>query len=118
MVEIQRSSPAALDWLRAYSGLLSLPTTVSHELLFGSRNQAELAKGLRFLRGFDIEPFSAEDGVLTRDLIVKYRLSTGLSLPDYMIAAQAITRGLTLYTFNLRHFTSLTELDARAPYPR
>ena len=52
------------------------------------------------------------------DLVVRHRLSTGLGLADFLIAAQALDRGATLYTFNLKHFRAIPGLNAQAPYPR
>lgn len=37
---------------------------------------------------------------------------------DFLIAAQALNRNATLYTFNLKHFGAIPGLDARAPYAR
>jgi predicted nucleic acid-binding protein len=48
-------------------------------------------------------------------LIAAHRLSTGLSLPDFLIAAQAIHHSTTLFTFNLKHFAAIPGLDAKAP---
>ena len=118
MVEIQRSNPSALQWLNEYEGTLSLPSVVAFELLLGSRNRSEMERNERFIQTFDVDSFGDADDMTTRLLILKYRLSTGLGLPDFMIAAQAINRKAILYTFNLKHFGTISELDARSPFNR
>lgn len=78
----------------------------------------ELKRSERFLKTFDVEALDDADSNRALQLILKYRLSTGLGLPDFLIAAQAINREAVLYTFNLKHFASIAELDARPPYER
>ena len=60
----------------------------------------------------------AADSGLGLSLVKQHSLSTGLSLADFLIAAQALNRGAILYTFNLKHFGAIPGLDARAPYVR
>lgn len=103
LIEVQRGRPKALDWLSQLPGSVALPTPVALELLMGSRNKEELEKPDRFLASFDVLPLTVTDGTLTRDLVVQYRLGTGLGLPDFLIAAQSINRSTTLCSFNLRH---------------
>jgi predicted nucleic acid-binding protein len=52
------------------------------------------------------------------DLLVAHRLKSGLSIPDCLIAAMALTRRIRLYTFNVKHFKSVPGLDAQEPYTR
>jgi len=47
-----------------------------------------------------------------------YRLTSALSIPDYLITAMALARSARLYTFNLRHFQIMAGLDAQEPYAR
>jgi predicted nucleic acid-binding protein len=52
------------------------------------------------------------------DLLLAHRLSSGLNIPDCLIAATALTRAGRLYTFNLKHFQAVVGLDVREPYQR
>jgi predicted nucleic acid-binding protein len=45
----------------------------------------------------------------------RIRRETGLRLPDALIAATALERGLTLTTRNRRHFEAVPGLGVRAP---
>jgi predicted nucleic acid-binding protein len=118
LIEVQRGQAKAALWLNGLMEPVALPAPVAWELMFGSRDKNELAKAQRFLSSFDVEPLTSADSTLVEQLIGQYRLSTGLSLPDYLIAAQALNRQATLYTFNLRHYQAISGLDARAPYTR
>jgi hypothetical protein len=51
-------------------------------------------------------------------LLLTHRLSSGLNIPDCLIAATALTRSACLYTFNFKHFQVVPGLDVKRPYLR
>ncbi|HET6382994.1 MAG TPA: type II toxin-antitoxin system VapC family toxin [Armatimonadota bacterium] len=118
MVEAQRARPGAAAWLAELRGDVALPAAVAWELLIGSRDSAELERARRFLAGFSVVEIQEEDSARARELIGEHCLSSGPGLPDYLIAAQALTRQATLYTFNVRHYQAIPGLNARVPYAR
>lgn len=95
-----------------------IPGIVAIEFLVGSRNRLELERSRRFIDSLDVCWHTPRDNELAYRLVTQYRLSTGIGLSDYLIAAQAINLGATLYTFNLRHFGAINGLDVRPPYQR
>ena len=117
LVEAQRGRPEAAVWLRNVTDV-ALPAPVAWEMLFGSRDKQELTRSQRFLESFAVEPITPEDSDLAQKLIVAHVLKSGLSLPDFLIAAQALNRAATLYTFNRKHFSAIPKLDVREPYRR
>lgn len=119
MIEIQKGSPNAVAWLKsAAATLVSVPATVALEMILGSRDKAELRRADHFLDGFDVLSFAKEDYEKAYAMVKLYKLTTGLGLADFLIAAQALNRQATLYTFNLKHFGAIPGLDARPPYLR
>jgi predicted nucleic acid-binding protein len=50
------------------------------------------------------------------ELMLAYSKSHGLTIPDALIAATAITQGLELATDNERHFSMISELMVQCPY--
>lgn len=118
LVEIQRAQPLATDWLRSLRGELAIPSVVAWEMLFGSRNKAELERSQRFLAEFAVAHLTPKDSGLAGSLIANYTLSTRLGLPDFIVAAQSLNRRATLFTFNLKHFAAIKGFDAKAPYLR
>ncbi len=84
----------------------------------GSADRNDLQKVQKFLNGFQIVWPEASDFALAHQLLANHRLSSGLNIPDCLIAAIAIQRGARLYTFNLKHFNLISGLDVQAPYTR
>lgn len=112
LIEIQRATPESVTWLKSFEGELALPAAVAWELLMGSRNANELKRSQDFLSTFRVEELDSGDSALARSLIIGHSLSAGLSIPDYLITAQALNRSATLLTFNLRHFSVIPGLNA------
>ena len=119
LIECLRGSPVANNWLTTLSDeMVAIPGVVAMELFMGCRNQSELQQVQRFLSAFTPvwpEALEFERGY---HLLLSYRLSSGLSIPDALIAAIALVRGVRLYTFNVKHFQLITGLDVRQPYER
>jgi predicted nucleic acid-binding protein len=119
LVECLRGSAAAKAWL---SGLpkdtFGIPGVVAMELLIGCRNQTDLQQIQKFLGSFNVTWPDASEFARGFSLLLTLRLSSGLGIPDCLIAAMALARGARLYTFNLKHFQAVPGLDAQQPYPR
>lgn len=119
LIELRRGSLEASEWFKGLDAAKPLvPYMAAMEFIGGSVDKHQLARSRKFLEELTILPFEERDSAKAFDLVVKHRLSTGLSLPDFMIAAQAAARDMPLYTFNLKHFKVIDGLDARQPYPR
>ncbi len=52
------------------------------------------------------------------DLLADHYLASSLSIPDCLIAAMALKRSTRLYSFNLKHYGQIDDLDVKAPYER
>lgn len=72
----------------------------------------------RFLKSFSVAWPEAPEFEHGYRLLLAHRLSSGLSIPDSLIAAMALSRAARLYTFNLKHFQVVVGLDVQEPYPR
>ena len=59
--------------------------------------------------------FGEDVSILSLKLVESYTLSHGLTLPDAMIAALAISRDANLFTGNLRHFDFIPDLKVSLP---
>ena len=88
------------------------------EFLIGSRNKIDLLRAQKVLSRCEVVTPNASDTQLAIQLVESFALTTGMSLPDYLIAAQAINAGETLFSFNLKHFSVLPNLDVQVPYRR
>lgn len=119
LVDCLRGVPEARAWLNSLSReKFVVPGIVAMELLMGCRNQADIQRVQKFLKAFNIVWTESNEFSRAFDLLVRHRLASALSVPDCLIAAMALGRSLRLYTFNLKHYRIIEELDAREPYSR
>ena len=119
LVDCLRRTPAACAWMqRVVAEPFQVPGIVAMELIIGCCSRADAQKVNKFLEAFDVVWPEATEFTCAFDLLAVYRFSGGLSIPDSLIAAMAISRSATLYTFNLKHFRLIPGLDVREPYDR
>ena len=84
------------------------------ELIVGCRNKVEL-KGLdKFLLRFQIIDICGQIPQTALDLLIKYRLSHGLLIPDNLIASTAIEMNVPLISKNQRDFHFIEKLNLLA----
>ncbi|MGO9270567.1 MAG: type II toxin-antitoxin system VapC family toxin [Terriglobia bacterium] len=108
LVDCLRGTAPAKVWLKQLArDSCAVPAAVAMELVMGCRDGEDLKQVERFLAAFTI--------VWPE---VAHRLSSGLNIPDCLIAATALSRGARLYTFNLKHFRVVPGLDVQQPYGR
>lgn len=118
-VDCLRGLPAATEWLRGHSNeKFAIPGVVAMELLLGSRDQSDLLNIQKFIGSFEIVWPEAAEFKRAFDLLAMLKLSSGIGIPDCLIAAMALTRQLRLYTFNTKHFQVVDGLDLQQPYSR
>lgn len=87
-------------------------------LLVGCRNQVDLQQTRKFLNTFNVAWPEASEFAQAYELLASHRLASGISIPDCLIAAMAVSRGARLYTFNLKHFQVVSRLEVQQPYSR
>ncbi len=114
-IELLRNKAEAWNWLYSLARTPSVFTAM--ELLIGCRSAKERKDTLTFLASF-ASVFPTETGLKNAVALSRLKLSHGLSAMDALIAATALEYGLTLYTFNLRHFRAVPGLNVVVPYPR
>jgi len=73
-------------------------------LVYGALNKKELAVWMRNIE--DLITFQLVEAISERafELMKRYSLSHDLDLPDSLIAATALVRGVPLYTLNVKDF--------------
>jgi predicted nucleic acid-binding protein len=119
LVDCLRGTPPAKAWLEhASTEVLGIPGVVAMELLIGCRNRAEIEKLQKFLSTFSIVWPDAAEFAQAYELLAEHRLTSGLGIPDCLVAAMSLTRKARLYTFNLKHFQVISGIDVQEPYSR
>jgi hypothetical protein len=119
LVDYLRGVSESRAWLNATPAEdYFVPGIVAMELLAGCQNQNELTRTKKFLDSLNLVWPDAQDMTRAYNLLATYRLATALSIPDCIIAAMALNRSARLYTFNLKHYRVIADLDAQEPYQR
>ncbi len=119
MVDCLRGHPQARVWMQgAIRESFLVPGIVAMELLAGCVNQQELKRTQDFLKTFRVVWPEAKEFARAYDLLAQYRLSSGLNIPDCLVAAMALEQSLALFSFNLKHYRAVDQLDVREPYQR
>lgn len=81
------------------------------ELYQGMRNKTELAQMKKKMKYFDVIDIDAETSKLATDLIENFKLSHGLLIPDAIIGATSVIYRIPLFTYNLKDFNFIPNLD-------
>jgi predicted nucleic acid-binding protein len=80
------------------------------ELMLDAVNKTDMARIIKQLNRFNIALINNDITLQAFDLLQRYRLSHGLSLPDSIIAATALITDLELYTYNTKDFMFISQL--------
>lgn len=90
---------------------LFVNSIIEMELLQGARDKNELRAIEKKLRLFRLVMVQQEILDLATEYVRTYRLSHGLALPDAIIGATAIYYRIPLYTYNMKDFKFLPEIQ-------
>jgi len=119
LVDILRQHPTAQTWLQQeQSHSIKLSGIVAMEIISGSRNKLEMERNHRFVSQFSTVWPTPSEFKRAYQLLMDYRLATGIGLPDCLVAATCLERNWQLYSFNLKHYRHIPNLNLRVPYQR
>jgi hypothetical protein len=114
LVDCLRGTVPAQGWLEQQAQQpLTVPAVAAMELVMGCGDRGDLDRIERFLATFEVVWPEASEFAAAYQL-----LSSGLNIPDCLVAATALSRNARLYTFNLKHFQVVPGLDVAQPYCR
>ncbi len=118
MVDLQRGFPPALGWLGQLPGAPAITVITVLELLQGCRNQREQAAIEQLIQRMPVLYLDEPACIRAVDYFRAFHLSHGLGVLDALIAAIVSTRGLTLCSFNAKHYRLIPDLQVVKPYAR
>ncbi|HET7088672.1 MAG TPA: PIN domain-containing protein [Anaerolineae bacterium] len=119
MIDVLRKHPPAVAWLQAsLTEELGLPGLVVMELLQGCRTIDEQQRVEALLHPYTLYWPTQTDCARALADFTAYHLSHNLGLLDSLIAETAIGLGITLATFNEKHYSALSALKTAQPYSR
>jgi predicted nucleic acid-binding protein len=118
LIDVQRGHPPALTWFAGLTDLPGVPGFVVMELIQDARNAREVRQAMKLVAPLKIEWPTETDCARALSDFGTYHLSHGLGVLDALIAACAVGRGETLYTFNDKHYRIVPGLVMAKPYTR
>jgi len=119
VIDFLRQHPPAIEWLDSLGDEeIALPGYVVMELIQGSTNKIALQKLRKFIENFEIIWPSQKVCDEALEIFSEYNLSHNLGLLDTLIGQTAVALGLSLHTFNRKHYEIIPELVTVQPYQR
>ncbi len=119
MIDILRQYSPAITWLETIGDEeIILPGFVVMELLQGCNNRVDQGKIEKALAAFEIVWPSVETCDEALDVFARYHLSHNIGLLDALIGQTVVALGLSLHTFNRKHYAVIPSLVTTEPYDR
>lgn len=111
VIALLKKEPVLLTWLRReMPAAFGLPAIVLHELHYGAERSRRREQNLADLAllPFDVVSVDADDARAAGEIRASLeREGQSIGPYDLLIAGQALTRGLTLVSRNLREFSRI-----------
>lgn len=119
-IDLLRGFLPALDWFDQLGAeeIVVLSGYSVVELVKGSRDLNSLQRIRRWIAGFQVLWLSQDGCAQALELFSTYKLSHNLGSYDAMIGQTAVEHGITLYTFNTKHFSLIPSIQIAQPYVR
>jgi tRNA(fMet)-specific endonuclease VapC len=81
------------------------------EILFGARNKSEFNKISKYLDSMRILRLTEDISIIFKELFDRYYCSHYIDIPDALIAATSIVNHIPLFTYNLKDFKFIENLQ-------
>ena len=113
LIDVSRGIPIAINRLQseAENSTLAISSITQMELIVGCRNKTELQNLEKFLQRYVVIKVDELITDKAIELLIQYRLSHGLLIPDGFIAATAIVTDTPLLSKNQRDYRFISELN-------
>ena len=118
LIDVWRGHEPAVEWFAGSAELPAVPGLVVMELVQDAENRQQVRQALKLVQPLEVVWPTEADCARALSDFVAYRLSHGLGLLDALIAACAVGRAATLYTFNVKHYRFIPGLVVDQPYDR
>lgn len=118
LIDLLNGHEPTRAWIETLAVFPDVPGPAAMELYQGCHSKREADGVAKLLRPFLIvwpSPLDCNAALLH---FATLRLSHGIGLLDCLIAACAVERSATLYSFNVRHFAAYPGLTVEKPYTK
>lgn len=117
LVDLLRGEIRARTWIDTLDEkACAISVVTAAELLAGCPNRREQRSVEREIEMYDMLWLDEMISARALELYKNFRLSHGVGFLDCLIAATALEHDLILATLNVKHFSSLPNLQTRRPY--
>jgi len=112
LIDTAHDNDIATNYLKQLEQQFTLTVSIitRMELIVGCRNKRELKLTESFLKRFNILNLNEDISLNADKLLLQYRLSHGLLIPDALIAATAITLDYSLASKNQKDYRFIQNL--------
>ena len=114
LIDISKGNENALLFLSSLEDI-SISIISAMELIVGAKNNIEINEIEKFLQQYNFVYTDNKICSMAYNLLKKYSLPQGLSIPDSLIAATAIINDFNLVTKNIKHFKPINHLKLEVP---
>ncbi len=90
---------------------IAISTITVMELFRGMDNKKQLIKMRKYLQYYDIVQITQTISEKAIELVHDFHLSNNLQIPDAIIGATAIVCNIPLFTYNLKDFKYMPEIN-------
>jgi predicted nucleic acid-binding protein len=118
LIDVLRDFPPAVHWIASQKVLPWVCGFTVMELWAGCKNKTQVRAVNRVLQDLPILWPTEAELQQAMERFPGRRLSHNMSILDAFIGECAAGRGLTLCTFNVKHFQAIPGLLTEQPYPR
>lgn len=110
LIEILKNNQSTINEVEKYD-IHYISEVTKMELFYGAKNKLELKKLNKFVSLFEIIPIDTKISNVASDLIYEYAKSHNLNIPDALIASTSLSTEYTLFTYNLKDFKYIENIN-------
>ena len=110
LIEILKGNQKTIQQVESLHTTLYVSSITVMELYYGALNKAEIKRLEKFIMLFTVLHIDKEISIRSAELIKVYAKSHTLDIPDSLIAATALEKELTLFTYNTKDFKYISHI--------
>jgi len=110
LIEILKNNQSTINEVEKYD-IHYISEVTKMELFYGAKNKLELKKLNKFVSLFEIIPIDTKISNVASDLVYEYAKSHNLNIPDALIASTSLSTEYTLFTYNLKDFKYIENIN-------
>ncbi|TGL64906.1 PIN domain-containing protein [Leptospira sarikeiensis] len=118
LIDYLRGFKEAIFWLHSIQGRAYISGYTYFELVEGCHTALDLKRVEKFLTAFEILWLDEMEIQKALDLFKNHKFKLGNGFVDCLIGQTSIYYKKTLYTFNIKHYRVLSEIQVLRPFEK